>query len=163
MIATAQYPALFSLMGTTYGGDGKTSFALPNLNGRSVNGTSHKMASLPNHNHFAFHTDKRTLSEAEMPAHDHGFDIPIDAEPYATGQLAGEASPKQAYLASQDNVAMYTHNSNSLKDMGTNPARLTIDYPTQNTGQGDSFSVRDPYITLTACICVAGLFPHMPK
>ena len=72
LLSIAQNGALFSLFGTTYGGDGNTTFALPDLRGRDVVGVG---AGLVIGDRLG--TQSTLLTEANLPAHDHTFNAPV--------------------------------------------------------------------------------------
>jgi microcystin-dependent protein len=74
LLPISQNTALFSLLGTTYGGDGQTTFALPDLRGRTLlhAGTGTGTTTLGE----SFGIDQVTLTMAQMPSHVHDFPIP---------------------------------------------------------------------------------------
>src|SRR5689334_990569 len=78
LLAVSQNTALFALLGTTYGGNGKSNFALPNLNGRAAThtgwdqpGPGLKLWDLGEETG----TETVTLLESELPAHNHSFTV----------------------------------------------------------------------------------------
>lgn len=130
-----QNQALFSLLGTTYGGDGQTNFALPNLQGCT-----------PTHMGSGFALGQaggeqnHTLSLTALPAHTHSWGATNTAAnaPNPTGNLLGAA---QEYNNSGSNaVAMYP---SVLSTVGSSQ-------PHQNM---------QPYLTLNFCIALQGIFP----
>jgi microcystin-dependent protein len=130
-----QNQAIFSLLGTTYGGDGRTNFGLPNLQGRIPthmgNGLNlGQMGGEQNH----------TLAITELPAHTHSWGATNAAAngPSPTSNLLGGA---QAYNNSASNVvAMY-------------PGVL----PT--VGGSQPHQNMQPFLTLNFCIALQGIFP----
>ena len=136
-----QNQSLYSLLGTTYGGDGRTSFALPDLRGRTPIhvGTS---------NGGPFHAEgsksgeeTHTLNAAEMPNHDHashavqgGANSPLPT----SNALAGPAS------------ALYRD--------GTNLTHISTG-SILNVGGGQAHENMQPYIAVNFCIALQGLFP----
>ncbi|MFC5865065.1 phage tail protein [Acidicapsa dinghuensis] len=130
-----QNQAIFSLLGTTYGGDGRVNFGLPNLQGRIPthmgNGqTLGERGGEPNH----------TLSIAEIPNHTHTWAATNSAAnaPGPTSNLLG-AAPE--YNGSASNlVAMY-------------PGTLAT------VGGSQPHENMQPYLTLNFCIALQGIFP----
>lgn len=140
-----QNQSLYSLLGTTYGGDGRTSFALPDLRGRSpihvgrADGGAYRTLGQKSGE------ETHTLSSAEMPTHTHAFQ--------GTGQAATTASPGSnrtlAQTAATDPV--YADGRNDPVVMGAG-ALL-------NVGGGQAHENMQPYIALNFCIALQGLFP----
>lgn len=71
LLAISQYPALFSILGTTYGGDGRTSFALPDLRGRVPVHSGEGPGLSPVRLGQKFGTESTTLTQYNMPSHNH--------------------------------------------------------------------------------------------
>ena len=131
-----QNQALFSLLGTTYGGDGRVNFGLPNLQGR-----------VPIHMGSGFVLGERggeqahTLSAAELPTHTHS----VAASSTATG---GNANPTGRFLGGGNNVY---HAASSTTPL--NPASVT------NIGGSQAHLNMQPFLVLTFCIALQGIFP----
>jgi microcystin-dependent protein len=131
-----QNQALFSLLGTTFGGDGRVNFALPDLRGRVPIhvGSGHTLGERggePAH----------TLSIAELPTHTHA----AMAQPTTTGT---QLPPVSAVLAQASNVYRTPDNLTSL-----NAATVT------NTGGSQAHLNMQPFLTLTFAIALQGIFP----
>jgi microcystin-dependent protein len=131
-----QNTALFSLLGTTYGGDGIRTFALPNLQGRVPTGTGNGQTPGGVGGEAA-----HTLSIAEMPAHTHA----ANASSTATG---GSANPTGNYLGGFNN---FYNAGGSLIPMVANTL--------SDVGGGESHQNMQPYLTLNFCIALQGIFP----
>ena len=135
-----QNQSLYSLLGTTYGGDGRTSFALPDLRGRtplhigrSNGGDSHSLGQKSGE-------ETHTLSVNELPNHRH--------ETMASSVAADAPTPDGHVLASANNV---WHDA-------TNPVGLrsgTIG----SSGGSQAHDNMQPYLVLNFCIALQGLFP----
>jgi microcystin-dependent protein len=136
ILPIAQNQALFSLLGTTYGGDGRVTFALPNMRQRAPLG-SNSSYPLGARGGEAQHT----LTTNELPAHTH--------------QLTGSAGPRTASAP----VA-----SGALSDgdiFATGPAQVaTLDARAlQTVGANQPHENRQPYLAVLFVICIQGVFP----
>jgi microcystin-dependent protein len=128
-----QNQPLFALLGTQYGGNGQTNFALPNLRGRVP---IHRDAALPMGHQIG--EDSHTLTPAEMPAHTHLVS--------ASSQNGNQAGPK--ILAEVSNAYAAPSNLTSIS-----PATIT------NVGGSQPHENRQPYLVLNWCIALQGIFP----
>lgn len=130
-----QNQSLYSLLGTTYGGDGQTSFALPDLRGRTPihAGNGHQIGQKGGE-------ETHTLAVSEMPNHDHAWKATSDNgdAPDPTGNMLG------AYL-------------NGYRDE-TDPTDL-VGGTVTNVGDGQSHENMQPFIAVNFCIALRGLFP----
>jgi microcystin-dependent protein len=133
-----QNQALFSLLGTTFGGDGRVNFALPDLRARTPIhvGAGH---TLGEHGGEQAHT----LNIAEVPQHTHA----VAASTSANG---GVATPNGNYLGGGDNVYQPA-NGGTLTTM--RPDTVT------NTGGSQPHLNMQPFLTLNFCIALQGIFP----
>ncbi len=130
-----QYQALFSLLGTMYGGDGRTTFALPDLRGRAPLGVG------PGYDQGQRAGEEaHTLYVAEMPAHGHGATASSAAPSTASPAGAAWADTGASSYAASPNAQMASN--------AVTPA-----------GGGQPHENRSPYLTLNFCIALAGVFP----
>ena len=132
-----QNQGLFSLLGTTYGGNGQTNFALPDLRGN-----------VPIHFGAGFTLGQKggqqahTITQSEMPAHTHFIN--------ATTLQSNAAAPTGAIFA--DVVGqIYTNQASSLTTLL--PATVT------NVGGSQAHLNMQPFLTLSFCIALQGIFP----
>jgi microcystin-dependent protein len=144
LMPLSQNTALFSLLGTTYGGDGKSTFALPDLQGRAPmhpgQGPGLSLHDLGE----TGGSETVTLLDSEMPAHSHT--VMSVAAVFAansnivTGNAFGKSAQGNAYVPSANLVQM--------SDEALTPAGG--DLPHNNM---------QPYLTLNFCIALQGVFP----
>jgi len=137
LLPIAQNTALFSILGTTYGGDGRTTFALPDLRGRAAihpgNGpglSSYRLGEKGG-------SETNTLTVNQIPAHSHS----IGASEEATA-----TDPNSGYVAGTGAAAFATSTDVQLK-------------PTGNTGGGQSVNNIQPYECVNFIIALQGTFP----
>jgi microcystin-dependent protein len=148
VLSIASNSALFSILGTTYGGNGQTTFALPNFQGRDVIGTG----TGPGLNTFSLGqqggTETNTLSVSNLPAHTHEMMASADSP------IGNSASG--AVLAS--NSRSTTPPMPNIYDAGSsNP--VTMASTTGNSGGNIPMTNMQPYLVLNYIICLQGLFP----
>ena len=132
--------ALFALLGTIYGGDGRTTFGIPDLRGRVALGFGHG----PGLRNYAIGQhggdETITLTTNTMPSHNHNIQAASDI----------------------------THNAPDNHVVGARPvyndpshANVTLHSDTiGNTGSGTPMNNQQPYLGLNFCICLVGLFPQ---
>jgi microcystin-dependent protein len=138
-----QNQSLYSLLGTTYGGDGRTSFALPDLRGRTAihvgrsdGGDEHRLGQKSGE-------ETHTLSVAEIPQHQHAF--------HATNDPSTADTPAGSLvLGGQAGLNLYAPFA-AGSQMGTGSIA--------NTGGSQGHDNMQPYLALNFCIALRGLFP----
>jgi microcystin-dependent protein len=142
LMPLSQNTALFSLLGTTYGGDGKSTFALPDLEGRAPmhpgQGPGLSLHDLGE----TGGSETVTLLESEIPAHSHQMAV--------SSQLALENSPAGQKFAMGDGINLYGPNTNpvSMSDQSLAPA-----------GGDQPHNNMQPYLTFYFNIALQGVFP----
>jgi microcystin-dependent protein len=153
LLNIAQYSALFSLLGTTYGGDGRTTFGLPDLRGRvPVHvGTG---AGLSRYTWGQRGGQERvTLNQNEMPQHTHN--VTVDAKMRANTGSAGEADPTGRTLGeAREDIFNDTAPAVDMAD-GTVTATATA----APAGGGQSHYNIQPFLAFYWCIALQGIFP----
>ena len=129
-----QNQGLFSLLGTTFGGDGRVNFALPDLRGRTPIhvGSGHTLGERGGE-------QAHTLITAELPTHTHVLQ--------ASTTAAAATNPSANVLAGAD---IYTPLSNAV---AMQPASVT------NVGGSQAHLNMQPFLTLSFCIALQGIFP----
>ncbi len=146
LLPIAQNTALFSLIGTTYGGDGRTTTALPNLqgrftmhNGRGPGLTSRRLGERGG-------TETNTLTPAQMPSHTH------TAVVHAANVLGNAQTPENNVWARKARTRSY---STTPPNVDMDSAAITI----ASTGGGQAVNNLPPYLVMNHIIAVVGLFP----
>jgi microcystin-dependent protein len=146
LLPLSQNTALFSLLGTTYGGDGKSTFALPDLQGRSPmhpgQGPGLSLHDLGE----TGGTEFVTLLESEMPTHNHGLMTFAD-------DPADKFNPTAASLGRSNNGNAYGP-AGSLGNMAFQSLAPT--------GGSLPHNNMMPYLTVYFCIALQGVFPARP-
>lgn len=152
LISIAEYTALFSLIGTNYGGDGQTTFALPDLQGRVPIGQG-QGPGLPNYQiGQKAGTTQTLLTIGNMPAHVHPATGITVNMPVSNNN--GDASdPSAAYLAKGS--------SDIYSSVATinNYGPLTIAGQTGITGSNMPIDITNPYLVINYSIALEGIFP----
>ena len=148
LLPIAQNTALFSLIGTTYGGDGRTTTALPNLKGRAPMHpgrgpglTARRLGQRGGVEHV-------TLTEAQMPNHTHtlrGSTGAADEE--------GEKSPANN-VAGEPELANSMYNSQANQPMVNFASNATV-----SNGGGQAHNNMQPYIAMNFIIALVGQYP----
>jgi microcystin-dependent protein len=143
LLPISQNTALFSLLGTVYGGDGRTTFALPNLTGQSAmhpgqgQGLANRVLGETGGEPYV------TLLQSETPAHTHNFE--------ASARPAAARQPSGAYLAAGQGVGMYDANTQPTTTMA--PGMVTV------SGGDQPHNNLMPYLVANFCIALQGVYP----
>lgn len=141
LLPISRNTALFSLLGTTYGGDGKSTFALPNLNGRVAIGAGQGQGLSLYDLGQTGGSETTTLTEAELPAHQHTLALTYSPE------LGTLGSPANAYLASNGSgEPQYEASGTGYTASGA-------------VGSAEPHNNMQPYLGLSYCIALQGVFP----
>ena len=144
LLPISQNTALYSLLGTTYGGDGVNTFALPDLRGRvpvhmgtGLGLTTRKIGQRSGQ-------EEVVLNEAQMPSHTHSLQAQNDA--------ASVDTPGGNYLAQRGRPDIYDSDSDKLVQMGASAIEAT--------GGSQGHDNMQPYLVLNFVIALDGIYPE---
>ncbi len=151
LLAINTNQALFSLLGTNYGGNGVTTFALPDLRGRVPLGWGNGPSLTPNNLGQLGGTENVTLLPTQMPLHTHSITTTA-AQPC---QSAGgnQNTPATSFPAAHETENIYSTTSDA--NMGAPTVNTTI----STAGGSQPHPNQPPYLTMNFCIALQGIFP----
>jgi microcystin-dependent protein len=152
IISIATNTALFSILGTTYGGNGQTTFALPDFRGRVAVGTGQGPGLANITLGQLSGSPSVTLTIGNMPAHTHALTGTVNET--ANNDNSGLVSdPTGKRLGASGNL--FTNQSGDLVNMAPPVSTLAIGV----TGGSQPFSIMPPYLGMNYIICLQGIFP----
>ncbi|KAA5536460.1 phage tail protein [Taibaiella lutea] len=150
LLAIRSNTALFSILGNTYGGDGQTTFGLPNLKGRTAIGAGQG----PGLSYYTLGetigTNTVTLNNLNLAPHNHPATASISIPAY--GDEGNSPSPSNNILAALS--GMY---SSDPPDTPLKPANYTLQV--QVSGSNQPLSIMEPVLGMNYIICLTGVFP----
>jgi len=143
LLTVAQNDALFSLFGTIYGGDGRTTFALPDLRGRiPIHAGSGPGLTIRNLGAKGG-AEEVTMATSQLPSHDHG-------SLHGSSSIGTTSSPAGNLLARSTTFDVYV---NEEPVVGLAPAAIA------NSGGGQSHSNLQPYLCVNFIVALVGIYP----
>ncbi len=143
LLPIAQYDVLFALLGTTYGGDGASTFGLPDLRGRTP---IHQGFGPDGQNYVIgemLGSETVTLTPDQLPAHTHAFT--------ASSAVANTPNPANNYLAQSSQVSAF---------FGDNPSIAMQNNSLTPVGGSQPHENRMPFLTTSFIIAYEGIFPQ---
>ncbi len=143
LLPVSQNSALFSLLGTTYGGDGRTTFALPDLRGRVPLGAGHGAGLSMHAIGSRGGVESMTLMQANMPSHTHML--------RASGQPGNSGNPAGNLLANTG--------ATDLEYSDAGPSVTMSDSAISASGGNQPINNMQPHIAMNYCIALYGIFP----
>lgn len=155
LLSISQNTALFSLLGTTYGGDGRTTFGLPDLRSRSPIGGG--MGAGPGLDTIQWGAKggaiSHTLTTNQIPSHNHAYNVRVDD----ADLLTYPSTPPAVAGLTKDSTGAFLP---LLMTNGSAAAQVATESSTiSNTGGSQSFNMRNPYLGILFVIALVGLFP----
>ncbi|GLQ91421.1 phage tail protein [Dyella acidisoli] len=174
LMSISQNNALFALLGTTYGGNGTSTFGLPDLQGRSPVGTGNGIGLSPILPGEKAGTESTALLVTQMPAHTHttgganvtvtgSASIPACSSP-TSGSQSGTPGPTTVLGTSvaggrPGELYTTTASNTNLLPFNVQSTGTVAGGTTGATGGSQPFSIRNPYLGLTCIIALQGIFP----
>ncbi len=145
LLQVSQNDALFSLLGTIYGGDGRTTFGLPDLRGRTMihEGQGPGLSNRPIGSKGG--TITNTLVAANMPSHHHAVDLPVSSEVQST------TNANQGYLTA--------HSDDFYAAAATTGQQYGSTFNTGSSGNNTALNNLQPYLVINVCIALVGVYP----
>jgi len=169
LLPIAQYSAVFSLLGTSFGGNGTTNFGLPNLNGRMAVGTGQSAGTSNYVLGQSSGTESVTLSQSQMPAHIHAATFTGTGSTFkacSTLKATSNTPTANAVLARSTDVATTPTSApaiyapaGSTADMALAGLNVAGTVTVTPTGGSSPVPILSPYLALTMIIALEGIFP----
>ena len=158
LLSIAQNSALFSLLGTTYGGNGTTTFGLPNLAGRLAVGQGQLTGGAVYSMGEISGSESMTLLSTQLPAHVHAATAVTTAILSAESTQATAQNPNGKCLAS--GTTIYA-DEDPAQNRQMSPTCITASTAVTVAPAGGSqpFSILQPFLVMNYCICTSGIFP----
>ncbi|MBP2312715.1 phage tail protein [Azospirillum soli] len=154
LLTVQQNVALFSLLSTSFGGDGRTNFALPDLRGRTIIGAYGVNQNVATQVGGKGGTETVTLTQTQMPVHNHTLQ--------GSSSNAGTANPTNGYFAVPTAPSTLTNPPATppIYSPATTPQVALNSNIIQPAGGNQPHENRQPFIALQYCICVSGYYPQ---
>ncbi|KAB8153508.1 phage tail protein [Kordia sp. TARA_039_SRF] len=163
LLAISSHSALFSILGTTYGGDGRTTFALPDLRGRTAiqpgTGPGLSTIKLGQRGGAEYHT----LNVLEMPNHSHNVTFSggsVNAAvsiPASSDEGTSDEAENNVLATGIDKL--YASSSAADTNLAPSQAPLSGSVNSLATGGNQSFYIRNPFEGINFIIAMVGVYP----
>lgn len=145
LMPISQNDALFTLIGTTYGGDGQETFGLPDLQGRMpIHAGQGPGISQSYQLGEKAGVESVTLSTQQIPIHNHAF--------LCAGDFAQDAQPQNAFFAQINTGSLYIGPADPMQNMNAGMASIV--------GGSQPHDNMMPYLTVTFILSLFGIFPQ---
>jgi len=154
ILPIASNTALFSLLGTYYGGDGKSNFGLPDLRGRIPVGQGDGPGLLPYIIGQQIGSETVSVLSSNLPAHSHNFN--------AVASVGDKTTPADFYLAegAKSGSGPAAKSPNLYVNATPNTPLNAQSVSTNPGGSGVPMSIMQPFLTVTYIIALQGIFPQ---
>ena len=167
LLEISKHRALFSVLGTTYGGDGRTNFALPDLRGRFA---MHPSSTLPQPLDAGSDLTPRDLGESggqedvtlavnQMPVHSHTAEVAVDVTVKAVSGNGNQSSPEKNVLAASAEKDNAYSDAQPDTNMSPEAVEATAKVAVENAGANMPHTNLPPYQCINFIIAIQGKFP----
>ncbi len=162
LILISQNEPLFSLIGTIYGGNGITTFALPDLRGRAVVGAGSGPGLSPRTLGARFDFENTTVAAANMPSHSHSATTTVSAHARAQNGAGTDNDPTGAVWAINGLEENYISAAPNV-DMAANTVTASATTTVDNAGVNETETINNmqPFLTMNPCIALVGVYPSI--
>jgi microcystin-dependent protein len=154
IINIASNTALFSILGTVYGGNGTTTFGLPDLRGRTIVGVGQGPGLSQYSLGQAAGTETQTLNQLTMPAHVHPVAV-VAANPSTDEPANLSTASGNVYGRDVNSPQLFPYAGGPNVNMGVLQGALTM----TAVGANQSFSILRPLLGMNYIICLRGVYP----
>lgn len=151
LLPISQNTALFSLLGTIYGGDGKSNFALPNMQGSAPMQPGQGSGLSPHFLGEQSGSEQVTLLQTEMPVHTHN--LQASGADATTITAEGNMPALGSYDNGQQNGAIGAYSEQASPNTQMSPQAISV------AGSSLPHNNMQPYLTLNFCIAMQGVYP----
>ena len=160
LISIQDNPTLYSIIGTYYGGDGRTTFGVPDLRSRVPVGAGHA----PGLNYYPLGIiagcENVPLSESQLPVHTHGATL------QATGQIMSDTNPGEDDSPAGNSLAKASTDFYSAETpttpMHASSVAITGTVTVEHSGSGSGHLNVQPCQAINYCIALQGIYPPRP-
>lgn len=158
LLAISQYSALFSLLGTQYGGDGRTTFGVPDLRGRTMIGQGRGPGLSQRREGERGGTETNVMTASQMPSHAHPH--AHEMAPLGASSDATSNDPQGRVPARKSRTTLYadpvsTPGSSNLVEQAVTETRTG----SANAGGGQPMNNMPPFVTIRCVMAIQGVFP----
>ena len=149
LLAIDTHQALFSLLGTIYGGDGRTTFGVPDMRGRHAVGNGQSPGLSFYHLGQQSGREEVVINQSNLPSHNHGFNLVAQGTNVSNSPVGASVFERNAGAA------------DAFRDTGTNLVPMASTSVT-GTANNQLIDIRSPAIAIVWCIAIEGIFPSRP-
>ena len=167
LLPISENPELYSVMGANYGGNGVTTFGIPDLRGRVPIGSGQSAGTSFYRMGEKGGYEQIVLHETQMPTHSHSATSDLETAQTASNTTATDVTPSANSILAEGNyptgksgkqdVNMYTSDNSNLTHLQSSKIDGTVGIG--NTGGSQPHENRQPFNTVNFMICIEGLYP----